>query len=118
MTKHWLISALCAALLLPVNAFAHGERAQQANLRMRTVNWYDIEMSQTRLAVGEPLKISGRLLPSKFWPDHIPSVEGQIFLNVGTSGPNFIRISSSIDGVSMVQSSALQLGRDPLRERP
>ena len=35
-----------------------------------------------------------------------------LFLNVGTAGPNFIRTSSSIDGISMVQSSSLQLGRD------
>jgi len=93
-------------------AFAHGERAQQANLRMRTVNWYDIQVSPVNASVGDEVVISGRLRPSKYWPEHIPGVDGRVFLNVGTSGPNFIRKSSHIDGISMVQSTALELGRD------
>ncbi|MFT4580930.1 MAG: methane/ammonia monooxygenase subunit B [Gammaproteobacteria bacterium] len=108
-------SALAVFMLLLFfsnGAIAHGERAQQANLRMRTVNWYDIEMSQLKLAVGEELRLSGHLRPSKYWPEHIPSVTGKVFLNLGTSGPNFIREASSIDGVSMIQSTSLELGRE------
>ncbi|MFT4562581.1 MAG: methane/ammonia monooxygenase subunit B [Gammaproteobacteria bacterium] len=109
------VSAMAAFLILLVlgdGAFAHGERAQQANLRMRTVNWYDIEMSQTKLQVGDELRLSGHLRPSKYWPEHIASVTGKVFLNLGTSGPNFIRERSSIDGVSMIQSTSLELGRE------
>lgn len=115
---HLLIRSFFVLLCMPMvlgfsaDVGAHGERAQQANLRMRTVNWYDITLSQQRLNVDEDLIIRGRLRPSKYWPEHIPSVTGRVFLNVGTSGPNFIRESSTIDGVSMIQSTSLQLGRD------
>ena len=112
--ERWLSAFLSVVVLgcVCTNALAHGERAQQANLRMRTVNWYDIEMSRSKLDVNEELIISGRIRPSKYWPEHIPSVEGRVFLNLGTSGPNFIRQTSHIDGVSMVQSTSLELGRD------
>ncbi len=100
------------ALLFTGSALAHGERAQQANLRMRTVNWYDMQISPANAAVGDEVTISGRLRPSRYWPEHIPGVGGRVFLNVGTSGPNFIRKASNIDGISMVQSTALELGRD------
>ena len=106
------LAVLTLLLFFSNGAIAHGERAQQANLRMRTVNWYDIEMSQLKLAVGEELRLSGHLRPSKYWPEHIPSVTGKVFLNLGTSGPNFIREASSIDGVSMIQSTSLELGRE------
>lgn len=112
-THHMRTLATFLILLLSApGVLAHGERAQQANLRMRTVNWYDIGLSQTKLAVGDEMTISGRLRPSKYWPEHIPSVAGRAFLNVGTSGPNFVRVGSHIDGVSMIQSTSLQLGRD------
>jgi methane/ammonia monooxygenase subunit B len=106
------IGALVLLTLSPMGVSAHGERAQQASTRMRAVNWYDIEMSPTQTSVGDEVTIRGRFRTSKYWPEHIPSVEGRVFLNVGTAGPNFIRIASNIDGVSMVQSTSLQLGRD------
>ena len=30
-------------------AYAHGEKAQQPALRMRTVHWFDLELSTTKL---------------------------------------------------------------------
>lgn len=106
------IAALLVLALPPMIVCAHGERAMQASTRMRTINWYDIEMSPTRVSVGDEVIVRGRFRTSKFWPEHLPSVEGRVFLNIGVAGPNFIRVSSNIDGVSMVQSTALQLGRD------
>ena len=97
---------ICATVL------AHGERAQQANVRMRTVNWYNVEISPARVSIGDIVTIKGRMRTSKYWPDHLPSVAGRVFLNVGTAGPNFVRLSSHIDNVSMVQSTSLEVGRD------
>ena len=91
---------------------AHGERAQQANVRMRTINWYDVEISPAKVEIGDIVTIKGRMRVSKYWPDHLPSVTERVFLNVGTSGPNFVRLASHIDGVSMIQSTSLELGRD------
>ena len=107
-----LILVATIAWMLPQYGAAHGERAQQATTRMRTINWYDVNITPIRVAVGDDVFIRGRFRPSNFWPEHIPSVDGRVFLNVGTSGPNFVRVASSIDGVSMVQSTSLQLGRD------
>lgn len=115
VTKLNIARTLCTlalTLAFATGVLAHGERAQQANLRMRTVNWYDMQILPANAMVGEEVTISGRLRPSKFWPEHIPGVGGRVFLNVGTSGPNFVRKASNIDGVSMVQSTSLELGRD------
>lgn len=112
MIKLAIITTLALSILVPIAAHAHGERAQQASTRMRTLNWYDVEMQPARVNVGDNVTIRGRFRTSKYWPEHIPSVEGRVFLNVGSSGPNFVRESSSIDGVSMIQSTALQLGQD------
>lgn len=107
-------AALIALALLTATstAVAHGERAQQAGTRMRTVNWYDVTVSRASVAVNDEVVVKGRFRTSAWWPEHIPSVVGRVFLNVGTSGPNFVRVRSSIDGVSMVQSTSLELGRD------
>lgn len=107
-----LLFMLIVANVIGVPAFAHGERAQQANVRMRTINWYDVNISPARVEVGEIMTITGRMRTSKFWPDHLPSVIGRVFLNVGTSGPNFVRLASHIDEVSMIQSTSLEVGRD------
>ena len=110
-----LLSALLVLfplLAVTTTVFAHGERAQQANVRMRTINWYDMEISPAKVEVGEIVTVKGRMRVSKFWPDHLPSVTDRVFLNVGTSGPNFVRLNSHIDGVSMIQSTSLEIGRD------
>jgi methane/ammonia monooxygenase subunit B len=106
------VAVSLALLLTSFDAAAHGERAQQANTRMRTLNWYDIEIGPAQVAVGERMSVKGRFRTSKQWPEHIPSVEDMVFLNVGAGGPNFIRLSSNIDGVSAVQSTSLELGKD------
>jgi methane/ammonia monooxygenase subunit B len=92
-------------------AFAHGERAQTANLRMRTVNWYDTEITPKQVSVGDEMVIRGRFQTSENWPEHVPSVTGRVYLNVGAAGPKFIKVKSTINGVSMFQSSQLELGK-------
>ena len=107
-----LMSVLITCVIVPITSFGHGERAQQANTRMRTINWYDIEISPVAVKVGEIVTVKGRFRPSKRWPRQIPSLDGKVFLNVGTGGPNFIRIDSNIDGISAIQSTTLELGKD------
>lgn len=107
-----LITFLLLNIVTCATVMAHGERAQQANVRMRTVNWYDVEITPSQVKVGDIVTIKGRMRTSKYWPDHLPSVTGRVFLNVGSAGPNFVRLSSHIDGVSMIQSTSLEIGRD------
>lgn len=106
------VSLLMVCLVFPITSFGHGERAQQANTRMRTINWYDLDISPTSVAVGEIVTVKGRFRPSKRWPRQIPSLDGKVFLNVGTGGPNFVRLDSNIDGISAIQSTTLELGKD------
>ena len=112
LTNRAVAVALLALTFTPPIVCAHGERAQQASTRVRTTNWYDVEIAPTKVSVGDEVIVRGRFRTSKYWPEHLPSVEGRVFLNVGTGGPTFTRVSSSIDGVSMVQSTSLELGRD------
>jgi len=100
-----------APVMVAGDAWAHGERAQTANLRMRTINWYDTEITPKNVAVGEEMIIRGRFQTSENWPDHVPSVTGRAYLNVGASGPKFIKVKSTINGKSMFQSTSLELGK-------
>lgn len=52
-------------------ADAHGERAQQASLRMRTLHWIDTEIQPRKVAVNETVRVTGRFMPSQFWPEHM-----------------------------------------------
>lgn len=106
------IRAIISILLLAVagETFAHGERAQQAGLRMRTVHWFDTQITTTNLKVNETLTLTGKFVPSRFWPEHMDGPQGTAFLNVGIPGPVFVRIDSKVNGVPMVRSTAFHLG--------
>ncbi len=110
--KPYLRLILCILPLLTADiALAHGERAQQPGLRMRTVHWVDLEVFPNQLKVGEELTIRGKFIPSKYWPEHMASIEDTAFLNVGVPGPAFLRIDSRVNGVPMIRSTAFQVGK-------
>ncbi|MBL4868815.1 MAG: hypothetical protein JKY67_20825 [Pseudomonadales bacterium] len=98
-------------LILASETLAHGEKAQQAGLRMRTINWFDTEISPRSVAVNEEVVISGKFIPSKHWPRHMASIEEMAFLNVGVPGPKFIRVSSHVNGTPMIRSTSFELGK-------
>ena len=102
--------AMFLALGLPELAFAHGERAQMPQLRMRTVHWVDLNVSSTQLKVNEELVVSGSFMPSEYWPHHVDSVEGTAFLNIGIPGPSFVRLDSRVNGVPMIRSTSFKPG--------
>ncbi|MBV1882820.1 MAG: methane monooxygenase/ammonia monooxygenase subunit B [Pseudomonadales bacterium] len=89
---------------------AHGERAQQAGIRMRTIHFFDIEIYPRTLKVNEEMTVKGKFIPSENWPDHLASTEGTAFLNIGVPGPKFIRLSSSVNGQPMIRSTSFQEG--------
>lgn len=101
------------ALLLAVmsgEVFAHGERAQLASMRMRTMHWFDIKVEPLNAKVGETVVLTGKFVPSVHWPEQLPSTEDTVFLNIGVPGPKFIRVHSEINGVPMIRSTALKKG--------
>lgn len=91
-------------------AYAHGERAQQAGLRMRTVHWFDTQISTEKLDVNGTVTITGTFVPSKYWPEHMAGPDGTAYLNVGIPGPVFVRVDSSVNGIPMIRSTQFHQG--------
>lgn len=91
-------------------ALAHGERAQQAGIRMRTVHWMDLDIQPRQVKIGEEVIVTGKFIPSENWPYHLESIEGTAFLNIGVPGPSFLRISSEVNGVPMQRSTSFKKG--------
>lgn len=60
--------------LSATQAFAHGEKAQQPALRMRTVHWFDVDVSTRKLDVNQILVVKGSFIPSLSWPAHVASI--------------------------------------------
>ncbi|ORU89477.1 MAG: hypothetical protein A6F71_00485 [Cycloclasticus sp. symbiont of Poecilosclerida sp. M] len=90
-------------------AMAHGEKSQAAYLRMRTLLWYDVEVSTTKLQVNDELVMTGKFYWFYDWPNNIAKPE-VAFLNIGIPGPVFVRKASYINGVSGTNSTRFDIG--------
>ena len=106
-----LIALFVSTLLSSEIALAHGEKAQQAGLRMRTLNWIDTEIYPRKVKVNDTVTVKGKFIPSEHWPVHMESIENTAFLNIGVPGPAFIRTSSYVNGVTMIRSTSFKLGK-------
>ncbi len=107
------LAAAVAATTLPAAtpASAHGERSQQAFLRMRTLNWYDVKWSKTEVNVNDEMEITGKVHVFSGWPQAVAS-PGESFLNVGEPGPVFIRKASFVSGMAAPRTFSMEIGRD------
>lgn len=105
-----LVSMVVALLGMPAEVQAHGERAQMPQLRMRTVHWIDVTASTAKIDVNQVLKISGKFMPSEYWPHHVKTIEDTAFLNIGVPGPAFVRLDSRVNGVPMIRSTSFRRG--------
>ncbi len=103
-----LIVVLVAFSAAPV--FAHGEKSQQPALRMRTVHWFDVDVSTRKLEINQILVIKGSFIPSLSWPEHVASIEHTAFLNMGVPGPSFVRLDSRVNGVPTIRSTSYMRG--------
>lgn len=111
--KTWLGSLMTGLVLvlLAGDALAHGERAQLASMRMRTVHWFDTKVEPLNIKVGDIVTVTGKLVTSEWWPKQMPSIEDTVFLNMGVPGPTFLRLHSEVNGVPMMRSTAFPLGK-------
>jgi len=78
-------------------AIAHGERAQEGFLRMKTVAWQDVRFSSSDVKQGEPLVITGKVRVLEVWPTTLASPELG-YINVSASGPHFVMKERTING--------------------
>ena len=111
--KKWLGSLMAGLVLVMLagDALAHGERAQLASMRMRTVHWFDTKVEPLNIKVGDIVTVTGKLVTSEWWPKHMPSIDETVFLNMGVPGPTFLRLHSEVNGVPMMRSTAFPLGK-------
>lgn len=114
-----------AGLLLAsaVPADAHGERAQEAFLKMRTVGWVGVEYDGGELregegggdeifiAQGETVTLTGTATLMEQWPNSLASGDPRTgFINVIAPGPVITIREKSINGVSAPHRIAIEKG--------
>jgi methane/ammonia monooxygenase subunit B len=90
---------------------AHGEKALEPFIRMRTIQWYNVQWSKQKFNVNEEISVSGRFHVAEDWPISVPKPEAT-FLNISTPGPVLIRTERYLNGKPWMNSVALQLGGD------
>lgn len=107
------LAAAIAATTLPAAtpASAHGERSQQAFLRMRTLNWYDVKWSKTEVNINDEMELTGKVHVFSGWPQAVAK-PSESFLNVGEPGPVLIRKSAFVGGVPVPRTFSMTVGKD------
>ena len=103
-----LLFGIVSTLLFASPASAHGEKSQEAFLRMRTVGWTDVNFTGGRLENNETyvkqgefvtLKGVGKLMDT--WPDTLAAGQPEIgYINIATQGPAVMMVERTINGVS------------------
>ncbi len=112
--KHYsrpLLLLLAMMSAMPSHVFAHGEKALEPFIRMRTIQWYDLKWSSGDLRVNDELVISGRFHVAEDWPINVPKPEAT-YLNVAAPGPVFIRTERYLNGEPTLNSFKLEQGGD------
>jgi methane/ammonia monooxygenase subunit B len=83
-------------------ASAHGERAQEAFLRMRTVAWIDTTFSRTTVRQGETFTITGTAKILDAWPTRLAAGNPNTgFMGIIAPGPVVLLKERTINGVSV-----------------
>jgi methane/ammonia monooxygenase subunit B len=113
MRRHRTIEALLLLGLTAIAscAYAHGERALEPFVRMRTIQWYDVAWSKADINVNDELVMAGKFHVSEDWPASLPQPDS-VYLNVASPSPVFIRKNITLNGTSIVNSVGLKIGGD------
>jgi methane/ammonia monooxygenase subunit B len=83
-------------------AQAHGERAQEAFLRMRTVSWVDVNFSSDHVRQGETFTITGTAKILDAWPTNLAKGNpNTAFMGIIAPGPVVMLKERTINGVSI-----------------
>jgi methane/ammonia monooxygenase subunit B len=110
-----LWAALIAGAMLVGSApaaSAHGERAQEAFLRMRTVAWIDTTYSKTTVRQGETFTITGTAKLLDAWPTNLAAGDPNTgYIGIIAPGPVVLLKERTINGVSAPSRIDVQRGR-------
>ncbi|MEQ1527971.1 MAG: bacterial ammonia monooxygenase, subunit AmoB, partial [Methylococcales bacterium] len=104
-----IIFAVYITTLQPV--MAHGEKNLEPYVRMRTIQWYDVQWSKQTFNVNEEVSVTGKFHVAEDWPISVPKPDAS-FLNISTPGPVLIRTERYLNGKPFMNSVALQPGGD------
>ena len=92
-------------------AMAHGEKNLEPYVRMRTIQWYDVQWSEQKFNVNSEVTVTGRFHVTEDWPISVPKPDAA-YLNISTPGPVMIRTERYLNGKPYMRSVALQPGGD------
>src|SRR5256885_40915 len=104
-----LLLGMATTLAFASPASAHGERSQEAFLRMRTIGWTDVVFDGGHrdangdivIAQGEKFTIKGVARLMNTWPDTLAKGLPRIgYINVATQGPCVEMLARTINGIS------------------
>lgn len=82
---------------LTSSVFAHGERAQEAFLRQKTVAFFDVRFSSDTVKQGDALTITGTAKILETWPRTLPEPE-VAYLGVVAPGPVVVMKERIVNG--------------------
>ena len=113
--RRYLWAALVAGALVVSSALpahAHGERAQEAFLRMRTIGWVDVAFSKDTVKQGETFTITGTAKILDAWPTNLAKGNPNTgYIAVIAPGPVVMLKERTINGVSAPSRIDIQKGR-------
>jgi len=104
-----LLMGMATTVAFASPASAHGERSQEAFLRMRTIGWTDVvfdggqrdDKGDIVVAQGEKFTIKGVARLMNTWPDTLAKGLPRIgYINVATQGPCVEMLTRTINGIS------------------
>jgi len=110
----WLlfIGLILSAYMLTLQpVMAHGEKNLEPYVRMRTIQWYDVQWSRQKFNVNDEVTVTGKFHVAEDWPISVPKPDAA-FLNISTPGPVLIRTERYLNGKPFMNSVALQPGGD------
>jgi len=115
ITLKKMLGIFCLGLFgltfIPNVVYAHGEKALEPFVRMRTIQWYDVQWSKDKLKINDEVAITGKFHVAEDWPRGVPKPD-LTYLNVASPGPVFIRTERYLNGEASVSSFPLKLGGD------
>jgi methane/ammonia monooxygenase subunit B len=110
-----LFAVLAAGAVLVASApaaSAHGEAAQEAFLRMRTVSWIDVTYSATTVKQGETFTITGTAKILDAWPTNLAKGNPNTgYIGLIAPGPVVLLKERTINGVSAPSRIDVQKGK-------
>ena len=111
------VATLALALVIDISPVAaHGERSQEPFLRMRTIQWYDMEWGEESKG-GKATKVNdvaimqGRFHLAEDWPAAVGKPE-RAFFNIGSPSPVFVRLSVKLNDEPAFIAGPMVIGRD------